>query len=76
MFIDGYKQLDVVEDCKIFLNKIKNLKPYIIEFNKDGTIKPKIYPWNCTVEGNNWQPIIMITHNECIFFANNKIKKV
>lgn len=73
MFINGHEQSNVVENHKIFLNKIKELKPYIVEFNKDGTIKTKIYFLDYIVKGKNWRPIIMITHNECIFSVNNRI---
>lgn len=75
MFIDRYEQSDIIEDRKVFLNKIEELKPYIVEFDKDSTIKPKVCPLDCVVGGNNWRPIIVITHNECIFFANDGIQK-
>lgn len=53
VFIDGHERLDVVEDRKVFLNKIEELKPYIIEFDEDGAMKPKVYPSDCAVEGND-----------------------
>ena len=76
MFINGHEQSDVAEDCKVFLNKIEELKLYIVEFDKDGTIKPIVYPLNCVIGGNDWRPIIVITHDECTFSANNKIHKI
>ena len=48
-FINGYKRLDVIKDCKNFLKKIKELKPYIVEFEEDGVIKVKTYPFNDAV---------------------------
>lgn len=53
MFIDRHKRLSIIEDYKIFFNKMEKLKPYIIEFDKNNTIKPKIYPLNYVVGGNN-----------------------
>lgn len=66
-------QPDVVKDYKIFPNKIKESKPYIIKFDKNDIIKPKTYLLDCAVGNNYWQPIIIITYNNCIFFANNSI---
>ncbi len=53
MFINGYEQSDVIEDCKVFLNKMEELKPYIIEFDEDSAIKPKVYPLDYTVRDND-----------------------
>lgn len=53
MFVNKYKQLNVVKNCKIFLNKMEKLKLYIIEFDKNGIMKPKIYLSDCIVENNN-----------------------
>lgn len=50
VFVDRYKQSNIVEDCKNFLLKMKELKPYMLEFEKDGTIKPKAYTFNCAIE--------------------------
>ena len=75
VFINGHEQSDVVEDCKVFLNKMKELKPYIVEFDEDGAIKPKVYSLDCVVGGNDWRSIIVITHNECTFSANDRIRK-
>ena len=75
MFIDKHERSDVVEDCKVFLNKMEELKPYIVEFDKDGVIKPKVYLLNCIVSGNNWQPIIVITHDEYTFSTKDGIQK-
>lgn len=61
IFINGYKQLDTIKDPKNFLYKIKNFKPYIIKFYKNGTIKPKVYQVDCR---NNWQLNIVITYDK------------
>lgn len=75
-FIDGHKQLDIIEDSKNFLKKIEEFKLYIVEFEANGAIKAIIYPFDCAVGKLNWHPIIVITHDECTFSANNDIQKV
>lgn len=45
---------------------MEELKPYIVEFDKVSSM-------NCKVRENNQQPIIIISHNEYIFSANNGI---
>lgn len=47
----------------------------MVEFDKDGTIKPKVYVPDCAVDGKNKRPIIVITHDECTFPANDSVKK-
>ena len=76
VLINWHEWPDVVEDCKAFLEKMEELKPYMVEFNKNGAIKPKVYSSDCKIGGNNWWPIIVITHNECTFSTNNEIWKV
>lgn len=51
-FIDRYKWLDIIKDYKKFLNKMEELKCYIVECNKSSVIKPKIYPSNYIRSGN------------------------
>lgn len=75
MFIDRYEQPDVIKDHKVFLNKIKKLKSYIVKFDKNDVIKPKAYLLNYVVIGNYQQSIIVITHNKCTIFTNNRIQK-
>ena len=75
VFIDGHERSDVVEDRKNFLKKMEELKPYMIEFEEDGTIKAKTYPSDCVVGGPNRRPIVVITHDECTFSANDGIRK-
>jgi hypothetical protein len=47
------------------------LLPYMVEFNENGSMKPKEYPNDCRVGGPDRQPIIFITHGESIFSAND-----
>ena len=63
VFVDEYEQSDVVEDYINFLRKMEELKPYMVEFDENGAIKPKIYPSDCTVRRENRWPIIIITYN-------------
>ena len=53
VFVDGHKQSDVIEDCASFLKRIKEFKSYIVEFNQDKIVKPKVYLFDCTVGGEN-----------------------
>lgn len=55
---------------------MEEFNPYIIKFEENGIIKPKVYPLDCAMGGKNWQPVIIIINDEYIFFANNKIQKV
>ena len=75
VFVDGHKRSNVVEDCKAFLKKMEELKPYMVEFEKNGAMKPKVYPPDCKVGGNHRRPIIVITHDECTFSANDGVRK-
>ena len=62
--IDEYKRSDVV----------KNLKPYMVEFEKNCAIKTEIYPSDCVMEGDNHRPIIVITHDDVIFLPTMKFE--
>lgn len=74
IFINWHEQVDIVKDYKNFFKWRKELKLYIIKFEKNNILRPKIYPANCTVWGD-WQwLVIIITHNNCIFSANNRIQ--
>lgn len=75
VFIDGYKQLDVMENRNCFLIKIEELKPYIVEFNKDSVIKIKNYPLSCTIREKEYYLVIIITYNECTFLQIMEFKK-
>ena len=76
VFIDEHERSDVMEDQNNFLTRMEDLKLYIVEFEEDNIMKPKIYPSDCAVGCNDCQLIIVITYNECIFSANNGIYKV
>ena len=73
IFVDGHEQSDIIENHKNSLQKMEELKPYIVEFEENGIMKLKIYPSYCAIGGNNWWPIIVITHDEYILSVNNKI---
>ena len=75
VFIDGHERPDVVEDRAKFLKVMKGLKPYMVEFEEDGTMKAKVYPDDCAVEGQNRRPVIVITHDECTFSANDGVRR-
>lgn len=75
IFFDIYKRSDIIEDCKWFLNKMGELKPYLVEFNGDGARKDEIYPPDCIVGGEDCWPVIIITYDKYTFFANDGICK-
>ena len=54
---------------------MEELKFYMVEFNEDDTMKDKEYPLDCAVSGEIRQTIIVITHDECMFSANDGICK-
>ena len=62
-----------MKDCKIFFKRLEELKPYMVKFEENNTIKPKIYSIDCAVKVDKRQSIIVITHDKCTFFANNRI---
>ncbi len=65
----------MVEDCEQFLKTKKELEPYLVEFEKDGTMEIKNYPSDCKVEDEERLPIIVITNDECTFLSNEGICK-
>ena len=65
----------MIKDCKRFLNKIKDLKLYLIKFNEDGTMKDKTYSPNCAVGDEDYWSVIIIPYDEYIFFVNDGIYK-
>ena len=71
IFLDGHEREDVVEYRKIFVDTMHALLPYMVEFHVNGTIKPKEYPEDCRVGGPGRRPVILITHDESIFSAND-----
>lgn len=75
VFVDGHKRSNVMENWKKFLNKIEELKSYLVEFDENSKMKNKIYPLNCTIGVENRWLIIVITPNKCIFSRNDGIHK-
>lgn len=75
VFVDGHERSDVIENRKKFLNKMEDLKPYLVEFNKDGMMKDKTYPPDYAVGGEDRRPVIIITHDKYTFSANDGIRK-
>lgn len=73
VFVNRYKQSNVVKSYKKFLNKINDLKLYFVEFKKNKIIKTKNYLNDYTIRKNVYYFIIIIIHDNCIFFANNEI---
>lgn len=63
VFIDRYEWPDMVEDHINFLKIMEDLKPYMIEFEEDRTMKPKVYPNNYIIEDLNKHSFIIITYN-------------
>lgn len=54
----------------------KELEPYLIKFNEDGTIKAKEYPSDYTIRSLNRQEVIIIIYDDSTFLANNSIQRV
>ena len=75
VFVYGHERPDMVEDRKKFLSTMKDLEPYLVEFEEDGSVKTKEYPDDCVVEEDKRRPVIVITHDECTFSANDGIRK-
>ncbi len=51
VFFDEDKREDVIEYRETFLNEMKLLLPYFVEFLEHGTIVPKEYPDDYKVGG-------------------------
>lgn len=66
----------MVEYRETFLDKIKVIHLYFVEFNEDRSILPKDYYKNYTIGGLNNRLIIIITHNESIFLVNDEWQKI
>lgn len=54
---------------------MKELKPYLVEFNEDKIMKNKEYWLDCAIKSINRRPVIVITYDESIFSINNDIQK-
>lgn len=73
VFINDYKELDIVKDYNILLKKMKKFKLYLVKFNKDDVIKTKIYLSNYIIKQENWCSIIIFIYNKYIFSINDSI---
>ena len=63
----------MVKKREQFLRIMKELKPYLVEFEENGIMKAKNYPLDCKVKSKKRWPIIVITYDECIFLSNDAI---
>lgn len=54
---------------------MEQLKPYLVEFDENDKIKDKTYLPDCIICGEDRWPVIVITHNKCIFSVNDGIFK-
>lgn len=75
MFFDGHKCEDVIEYQEIFVNEIKSLLSYFVDFLKDGIIILKKYPNNCILGSSDQRPIIIIIYDKSIFLQIINKKK-
>lgn len=73
VFVDEHERSDVVEDREKFLNTIKDLELYLVEFEENKSMKTKNYLDDCTVREDVHYPVIVITYNKCTFSINNGI---
>lgn len=53
VFINKHKKLDIIQACENFVKVMKELKPYFIKFNEDGTMKNKEYLLDYAIRGAN-----------------------
>lgn len=58
------------------MEKIEELKLYIVEFNEFGIIKLRVNLLGCIIEGGNQWLIILIIYNKYIFLGNIGVHKV
>lgn len=78
VFVNKYKWSNKIEDYKNFLNKIKKLKSYLVEFNRNSIMKNKIYLFKYIIKIEDYQDyqlIIIIVQNKYCFLENNSISK-
>ena len=54
----------MIEDFEQFLKIMKELEPYLVEFEQNGTMKAKNYLSDCKIEGEKCRPIIVIKHDD------------
>ena len=65
----------MVADRVKFLHRMKELKPYLVEFDSTGQILKKSYSDNCQIGGLQRRSTILIIHDESIFSANDGKKQ-
>ena len=61
----------MVQYKKTFLEEMKSLLSYFVEFSNDRSILPKIYLEYCAVGGPDQRLVIIITNDKNTFYANN-----
>ena len=71
VFFDGHERKDVVADRVRFVEQMKKDEPYLVDFDSFGNILDKAYPEDCEVGGFQRRPLILITHDESTFSAND-----
>ena len=54
-----------------FLENMEAILPFLVEFDDAGRILAKEYPNGCRVGGSQGRPLILITHDESVFSAND-----
>lgn len=54
---------------------MKQVKLYLVKFDKNGKMKNKIYLPNCIIGNEDHQSIIVIAHNGHTFSTNDGIHK-
>lgn len=72
VFFHDRKREDMVEYRKTFLNKMKVIFTYFMQFSKNALILLKDYPKIYIIVGPNKWSIIMITFNRSTFLTNNR----
>ena len=75
VFVDGHERPNVAEAREKFLNTMKDLEPYLVEFEEDESMKAKNYPDDFAIGGDLRCSVITITHDECTFSADDGIRK-
>ena len=65
----------MVQDRIKFVEEMKKNKRYLVEFDNVCNILEKSYPEGCKVGGEQKRPIILITHDESTFSANDTKKQ-
>ncbi len=71
MIIDGQERFHEVKDHKNFSRLMDKLELFTIKFEEYDIMKPKKYLSGYSVIDEKYQPIIMITHGQCIFVTSN-----